>query len=101
MLPSKTKTSVGSLLIDGLEVLQNDGVCSGMNFIEIKKAKINRLTVRNADIVRNENVSGGNLIKLCDGVEINKLRLFFDIDADGLDGLVCGEGKYQGLQRTT
>ena len=87
---------MGSLLIDGLEVLQNDGVCSGMNFIEIKKSKINRLTVRNADIVRNENVSGGNLIKLCDGVEINKLRLF-DIDADGLDGLVCGEGKISRL----
>ncbi len=92
----QNKTSVGSLLIDGLEVLQNDGVCSGMNFIEIKKSKINRLTVRNADIVRNENVSGGNLIKLCDGVEINKLRLF-DIDADGLDGLVCGEGKISRL----
>ena len=60
--------------------------------MEIKKSRINRLTVRNADIVREGEVTGGSLIKLLCGVEINKLDLF-DIDADRLESLIDGEGQ--------
>lgn len=88
----QNKTLVGSLLIDGIEVLQRDKICSDMNFMEIKKSRINRMTVRNADIVREGEVTGGSLIKLLCGVEINKLDLF-DIDADRLESLIDGEGR--------
>ena len=59
--------------------------------MEIKHSNINRLCLRNVNVVRTDDTKGGNLIKLLDGVKIKKLDLF-DIDADGLDELVNGQG---------
>lgn len=88
------RTEVGSMLLDGLEVLQNKKDCEkleSMSFMEIKHSNINRLCLRNVNVVRTDDTKGGNLIKLLDGVKIKKLDLF-DIDADGLDELVNGQG---------
>ena len=82
------------MLLDGLEVLQNKKDCEefeSMSLMEIKHSNINRLCLRNVNVVRTDDTKGGNLIKLLDGVKIKKLDIF-DIDADGLDELVNGQG---------
>ena len=82
---------IGSLLIDGINSYETDATSKDTEYVRVHSGSIRSLTVKNVNIVRDENCGkGGRLVHICEDAKVKSLNVS-DVYAENLSEFICDE----------
>ena len=86
------------ILIDGINSYETDAASKDTEYVRIHSGSIRSLTVKNVNIVRDENCGkGGKLVHICEDAKVTSLNVS-DVYAENLGEFICDEsGKTRNL----
>ncbi len=89
---------IGSLLIDGINSYETTPASRDTEYVRVHSGSVRSLTVKNVNIVRDENCGkGGKLVHICEDAKVKNLNVS-DVYAENVKEFICDEsGKTESL----